>query len=45
MVTNAIADYLPDEESGKPSSLPSLVMKCTLVFFFILLLLLLLHNF
>lgn len=27
MVTNAIAEYLPDEESGKPSSLPSLVSK------------------
>lgn len=25
VVTNAIAEYLPDEESGKPSSLPSLV--------------------
>lgn len=24
-MTNAIAEYLPDEQSGKPSSLPSLV--------------------
>ncbi|GMN30358.1 hypothetical protein TIFTF001_002770 [Ficus carica] len=27
VVTNAIADYLPDEESGKPSSLPSLLQE------------------
>lgn len=26
VVTNAIADYLPDEQSGKPSSLPALVI-------------------
>lgn len=26
VATNAIADYLPDEQSGKPSSLPSLVL-------------------
>jgi len=25
VATNAIADYLPDEQSGKPSSLPTLV--------------------
>lgn len=25
VVTNSIADYLPDEQSGKPSSLPALV--------------------
>ncbi|XP_062073481.1 ATP-dependent zinc metalloprotease FTSH 11, chloroplastic/mitochondrial isoform X1 [Humulus lupulus] len=27
VVTNAIAEYLPDEESGKPSSLPSLLQE------------------
>lgn len=26
VVTDTIAEYLPDEESGKPSSLPSLVI-------------------
>ena len=26
VVTNAIADYLPDEQSGKPSGLPTLVI-------------------
>ena len=25
VVTNAIAEYLPDEQAGKPSSLPTLV--------------------
>lgn len=25
VVTNAISEYLPDEQSGKPSSLPALV--------------------
>lgn len=25
VITNAIADYLPDEQTGKPSSLPTLV--------------------
>lgn len=25
VATNAISEYLPDEQSGKPSSLPSLV--------------------
>lgn len=25
VVTNAIEEYLPDEQSGKPSSLPTLV--------------------
>lgn len=25
MITNAIAEYLPDEQTGKPSSLPTLV--------------------
>ncbi|XP_027110122.1 ATP-dependent zinc metalloprotease FTSH 11, chloroplastic/mitochondrial isoform X1 [Coffea eugenioides] len=27
VATNAIADYLPDEQSGKPSSLPSLLQE------------------
>lgn len=27
VVTNAIDDYLPDEQSGKPSSLSTLVIK------------------
>lgn len=27
VATNSIADYLPDEESGKPSSLPSLLQE------------------
>ncbi|OAY48422.1 ATP-dependent zinc metalloprotease FTSH 11, chloroplastic/mitochondrial isoform X2 [Manihot esculenta] len=27
VVTNAIADYLPDEQSGKPSSLPALLQE------------------
>lgn len=27
VVTNAIAEYLPDEQTGKPSSLPTLVIK------------------
>ena len=31
VVTNAIAEYLPDEDMGKPSSLPSLVMKRSFV--------------
>lgn len=25
VVTNAIAEYLPDEQAGKPSSIPTLV--------------------
>lgn len=25
VVTNAIAEYLPDEQTGKPSTLPTLV--------------------
>jgi uncharacterized membrane protein (DUF106 family) len=32
VVTNAIAEYLPDEETGKPSSLPTLVIKLLHVF-------------
>lgn len=31
VVTNAIAEYLPDEETGKPSSLPTLVIKPVLL--------------
>ena len=27
VVTNAIAEYLPDEPAGKPSSLPTLVRR------------------
>jgi ATP-dependent metalloprotease len=27
VVTNAIAEYLPDEESGKPSGIPALVIQ------------------
>lgn len=27
VITNAIADYLPDEQSGKPSSLPTLLQE------------------
>lgn len=27
VVTNALSEYLPDEETGKPSSLPTLVIK------------------
>ncbi|KAI4330927.1 hypothetical protein MLD38_029164 [Melastoma candidum] len=27
VITNAIADYLPDEQSGKPSNLPSLLQE------------------
>lgn len=30
VVTNAIAEYLPDEESGKPSGLPNLVITLKL---------------
>ncbi|KAK4487466.1 hypothetical protein RD792_005900 [Penstemon davidsonii] len=29
VATNAIAEYLPDEQSGKPSSLPSLLQELT----------------
>lgn len=43
VVTNAIAEYLPDERSGKPSSLPTLVrlpclflILCVLSYFFFL---------
>lgn len=32
VATNAIAEYLPDEQSGKPSSLPSLVLGWTFFF-------------
>jgi len=32
VVTNAIAEYLPDEESGKPSGIPSLVINMKLNF-------------
>lgn len=34
VATNAIAEYLPDEESGKPSSLPTLVIDCDLAILF-----------
>lgn len=27
VVTNAIAEYLPDSENGRPSTLPTLVLK------------------
>lgn len=27
VATNAIAEFLPDEQSGKPSSLPALVLQ------------------
>lgn len=33
VITNAIAEYLPDEQTGKPSSLPTLVFflsACTM---------------
>lgn len=30
VVTNAIAEYLPDEQAGKPSSLPTLVRMALL---------------
>jgi ATP-dependent metalloprotease len=30
VITNAIAEYLPDAESGKPSGLPSLVITSNL---------------
>ena len=36
VVTNAIAEYLPDEQSGKPSTLPLLVIKCSLYFLLLL---------
>jgi len=32
VVTNAIAEYLPDEESGKPSGIPTLVITLKLNF-------------
>lgn len=32
VATNAIAEYLPDEQSGKPSSLPSLVQILCIFF-------------
>lgn len=32
VVTNAIAEYLPDKESGKPSGIPSLVITLKLKF-------------
>lgn len=28
VVTNALAEYLPDEQTGKPSTLPTLVHFC-----------------
>lgn len=31
VATNAIAEYLPDEQSGKPSALPSLVIILVLL--------------
>lgn len=34
VVTNAIADYLPDEHNGKPSALPSLVFQALFVAWF-----------
>lgn len=37
VATNAIAEYLPDEESGKPSTLPQLVTEQLLLFFQLLL--------
>lgn len=33
VVTNAIAEYLPDEQTGKPSSLPTLVRRPCFVAF------------
>lgn len=33
VVTNAISEYLPDEEAGKPSSLPALVIKLSIFIF------------
>ena len=32
VATNAIAEYLPDEKSDKPSSLPTLVIKICINF-------------
>lgn len=31
VTTNAIAEYLPDEKSGKPASLPSLVLTSSVI--------------
>lgn len=33
VVTDAISDYLPDDESGKPSSLPLLVIMLPRIIF------------
>jgi len=33
VVTNAISEYLPDEDSGKASSLPTLVIILSIMFF------------
>lgn len=35
VVTNAIAEYVPDEDSGKPSTLPLLVGTCSTVAFYV----------
>lgn len=34
VVTNTIADYLPDDQSGKPSALPALVVNLVPLFHF-----------
>lgn len=31
VITNAISEYLPDEQTGKPSSLPALVLLPSLL--------------
>ncbi|GMP70505.1 hypothetical protein CsSME_00029326 [Camellia sinensis var. sinensis] len=36
VATNAIAEYLPDELSGKPSSLPTLVINCDSLLFLVI---------
>lgn len=33
VITNAIAEYLPDEQTGKPSSLPTLVINALLLYY------------
>lgn len=38
VATNAIAEYLPDEQSGKPSGLPALVSRLFVLFTSILIL-------
>nr|GMC98578.1 ATP-dependent zinc metalloprotease FTSH 11, chloroplastic/mitochondrial-like [Ipomoea batatas] len=35
VVTNAIAEYVPDEDSGKPSTLPLLVGTCSTAAFYV----------